>query len=343
MNPKASRLLTLMFFSVSSLLLQACSTVDHSAFFKAYEEAYKKKVDYKVHYVLQDGLKIHVREYGIKSTEPTLVMMHGFPDSMHLYDRLIPALASSRHIIAFDFIGWGDSDKPEHHRYDVASLRQNLEAVVRYFGLKQVVLVVHDASGQPGIDWALDNPEKISGLVLLNTYYGPMPTLKAPEAIARFSTPGVYRDISVWATRNFNSLWINGYNEQLAKFISTEELRELFQKVLGHQSLQIRPAFYGLNRVLHEEIEKRSDKTAQLKTFQPPTIIIFGNEDPYLNSGVAKGLHKLFPNSELHLIDSAGHFVQIDKPEQVAALLRDFPPSQTKQSSQKSGIQNKTD
>lgn len=330
MNPETSRSLTLIFSVISFLLLQACSTIDHSAFFKAYEEDYREKVDYKTHRVLQNGLTIHVREYGIKNTGPTLVMMHGFPDSMHLYDRLVPVLAHDRHIITFDFIGWGDSDKPEQHHYDVASLRQNLEAVISHFKLKQVVPVMHDASGQPGIDWALENPEKTAGLVLLNTYFGPMPTLKAPEAIARFSTPGIRRDISVWATRNFDSLWVSGYNQQMAKFISAEELREPFQKVLGHQSLQIRPAFYGLNRVLREEVEKRSDKTAQLKRFQPPVRIIFGNDDPYLNSGVAKDLHELFLNSELHLIENAGHFVQVDKPEQVAALLRDFPLSQTK-------------
>ena len=330
MNPAISRLLPLCFFTIGSLMLQACSTVDHHAFFESYEDTFRDKNNYKTHHVQQNGLSIHVREYGIKNTGPTFVMMHGFPDSMHLYDRLVPALANDRHIITFDFIGWGDSDKPENHHYDVASLRQNLVAVITHFRLKQVVPVVHDASGQPGIDWALENPEKTAGLVLLNTYYGPMPTLKAPEAIARFSTPGIRRDISVWATRNFDSLWVSGYNEQITKFISTEELREPFQKVLGHQSLQIRPAFYGLNRVLLEEIEKRRDKTEQLKTFQPPVKIIFGNNDPYLNSGVAKDFHEIFPNSELHLIENAGHFVQIDKPEQVATLLREFPSSQTK-------------
>jgi pimeloyl-ACP methyl ester carboxylesterase len=341
MNPKPSRSQTLFFFSISLLLLQACSTVDHSAFFKSYEDEYREKVDYQTHHVLQNGLNIHVREYGINKTGPTLVMMHGFPDSMHLYDRLVPVLANDRHIITFDFVGWGDSDKPEQHRYDVASLRKNLKTVITYFRLKQVVLVVHDASGQPGIDWALENPGKTAGLVLLNTYYGPMPTLKAPEAIARFSTPGIHRDISVWATRNFDSLWLSGYNEQMAKFISTKELREPFQKVLGHQSLQIRPAFYGLNRVLPEEIEKRRDKTEQLMTFQPPVRIIFGNDDPYLNAGVAKEMHKLFPNSELHLIENAGHFVQIDKPEQLATLLRNFPSSQTKKATDsRNGIPN---
>lgn len=290
---------------------------------------------YKTHYVSQNGLKIHVREYGTKNNKPTFVMMHGFPDSMHLYDRIVPMLANDRHIITFDFVGWGDSDKPTDHHYDVTSLRRDLDSVITYFRLEQVVLVVHDASGQPGIDWALDNPEKTAGLVLLNTYYGPMPTLKAPEAIELFSTPGMKRDLAVWATRHFDSLWLKRYREQMEKFISTEALREPIITLLARQSLTIRPAFYGLNRVLHDEVEKRRNKTAQLKAFQAPVRIIFGNDDPYLNAGVAREFHKVFPKSELFLVKNAGHFVQIDKAEQVASLLRNFPTSQATASGNK--------
>ena len=306
-------------------LLQGCAAKDNSAYFAAYEKNYKMKAPYTTHWVQRDGFSIHVREYGTAGNKPTIIMMHGFPDSMHLYDQLIPNLMHERHIITFDFIGWGDSSKPKEYNYNVESLRHDLEAVVAFFKLDQVVLVVHDASGQPGIDWALEHPEKTAGLVLLNTYYGPMKTLKAPEAIELFSTPGIQRDLAVWATSYFDALWIKRYNEQMAKFISTPELRESFQKVLGYQSLETRPAFYALNRVLRDEVKKREQKKNELQQFKKPVRIIFGNDDPYLNAGVAQVFHQTFPNSELFLIKEAGHFVQVDKPKKVADLLRNFP------------------
>jgi pimeloyl-ACP methyl ester carboxylesterase len=322
---KYYNLLIYLLIAGFTLLLQGCATVADESFLRSYEATYRKAVAYRTHRVQRGNFVLSVREYGRRTGQPTLVMMHGFPDSMHLYDRLVPLLADKRHIITFDFLGWGYSDKPLDHRYDVASLRQDLEDVIAHFALEQVVLVLHDASGQPGIDWSLDNPTKTAGLVLLNTYYGPSPTLRAPDAIARFSTPGIARDLAVWFTRNFDYLWLRGYNKQIGKFISTESLREPFQKLLGYQSLQIRPAFYGLNRVLNDEIKKRQDKMAQLKAFQVPVRIIFGNDDKDLNAGVARTFHALFPDSELFLIDGAGHFVQVDKPAAVADLLNDFP------------------
>jgi pimeloyl-ACP methyl ester carboxylesterase len=253
--------------------------------------------------------------------------MHGFPDSMHLYDRLIPELPKNQHIITFDFIGWGDSDKPKQHRYDFASLSADLDTVINYFELDKVVLVVHDASGIPGIEWALDHTKRTAGLVLLNTVYSPMPTLNPPDAIKVFSTHGIQRTVSIWATSLSDALWQKRYNEQIAKFISTKELREPFQKILGYQSLKIRHAFFGLNAVLQQSVQERAAKVPLLRHFKRPVLIAFGNDDLSLNAGVAKEFHNIFPNSQLNLVKNAGHFVQVDAPKRVAHLLTSFMKS----------------
>ena len=193
--------------------------------------------------------------------------------------------------------------------------------MLRHFALKDVVLVVHDSSGQPGIDWALDNEARVSGLVLLNTYYGPMPTLKPPEAIARYSEPGLWRDIQVFGAMRSDSRWQSGVLEQLGKFTASDEVRRRQVRVFAHQSLAIRPAFFGLNRVLREEVARRAGSVPRVKAFRKPVRIVFGAGDPYLNVGVARAFDALFPNSELFLVDNAKHYVQLDQPERVAALV----------------------
>lgn len=304
--------------------LQSCSTVDHYRFFEQHEKQFKEQTNYNTHYIDREGLKIHAREFGKKTNRPSIILMHGFPDSMHLYDWLVPELMANEHIVTFDFIGWGDSDKPKEYTYNFDSLKNDLNRVVDYFNLNQVILVTHDASGPTGIDWSYDNQQKIAGLILLNSFYSPMPTLKSPEEIKIFSTPGIKRWFSVTTTQLSDNLLISRYNTQMDKFITTQALREPFKKILGHQFLKIRPAFYGLNRVLKEHVQNNGLKTSRLKMFQPPVRIIFGEDDPYLNSGVAREFHKLYENSELFLIQNAGHFVQVDKPKQVASLIKEL-------------------
>src|SRR5262249_33225092 len=129
---------------------------------------------YQETYVQRDQHRIYVRDH--PDADPPIILMHGFPDNVHLYDRLLPHLSPPRRVFAFDFLGWGSRDKPSGYPYPAANQVGDLDAVLTQLGLGSVTLVAHDASGPPAIDWALDHPERVAGLVLLNTYYCEMPT-----------------------------------------------------------------------------------------------------------------------------------------------------------------------
>jgi pimeloyl-ACP methyl ester carboxylesterase len=102
-----------------------------------------------------------------------VVLMHGFPDNTHLYDRLVPHLIGRRPVVRFDFLGWGRSDKPAGYPYTTNNQGGDLTAVVtaldERFGTTELILVAHDASGPPAIDWALAHSRRVAALVLLTT------------------------------------------------------------------------------------------------------------------------------------------------------------------------------
>jgi len=82
-----------------------------------------------------------------------------------------------------------------------------------------------------------------------------------------------------------------------------------------------RPAFWRLNDDLLGAVLARRRRIGDLRRFGPPVRVIFGARDRYLNPHVARNFAALFPHSELHLIDGAGHYVQVDQPQQVADLI----------------------
>jgi pimeloyl-ACP methyl ester carboxylesterase len=277
-------------------------------------------------FVQREQHRIYVREYA--GEEPTIILMHGFPDNLHLYDRLIPYLSPSRRIVTFDFLGWGDSDKPLGYPYTAKNQEVDLDTVIKQLKLAQVVLVAHDASGPPAIDWALNHPDQVAALVLLNTYYCEMPTLKAPEAIWLFSTPLV-RNVARLISSMFDYLIFRRmYWWQVGKFFRDAEIRNEFVPLLYQQFDALpstRPAFLRLNEDLLPTIRSRSKIAFKLKEFRKPVRIIFGDADPYLNKGVAQEFHELFPASDLFLLPGARHFVQMDEPEKVARLILSTP------------------
>jgi haloalkane dehalogenase len=277
-------------------------------------------------FVQRNHHRIHVREY--PGEEPTLVLMHGFPDNLHLYDRLSPYLSPPRRVIAFDFLGWGASDKPPGYPYTATNQVGDLDVVITQMRLQQVVLVAHDASGPPAIDWALAQPERVAGLVLLNTYYCAMPTLRPPEAIFLFSTPGI-RNVARPVSRMFDHwLFRRMYQWQVGRFFRDAEVRNTFLPLLYQQfdaTPSARPAFFRLNEDLLPTIRSRTKMLPKLKEFKRPVRVVFGDADPYLNKGVARRFSEIFPVSELFLVPGARHFVQMDEPEQVAQVILDMP------------------
>jgi len=287
---------------------------------------------YQETFVQRNQHRIYVREY--PGEEPAIILMHGFPDNLHLYDRLSPYLSPPRRVIAFDFLGWGASDKPHGYPYTAAGQAGDLDAVITQLRLQQVILVAHDASGPPAIDWALARPERVAGLVLLNTYYCAMQTLRPPEAIWLFSTPGV-RNIARPVSQMFGH-WIfrRMYRWQVGRFFRAAEVRNKFLPLLYQQfddTPSARPAFFRLNEDLLPTIRSRTKMLPKLGEFSRPVRIIFGDADPYLNKGVAQRFHELFPVSELFLVPDARHFVQMDEPAQVARLILAMPRTGSEQ------------
>jgi pimeloyl-ACP methyl ester carboxylesterase len=283
-------------------------------------------MNYTEGFVQRDQYRIYAREYG--GEEPAIILMHGFPDNLHLYDRLVPYLWPPRRVLTFDFLGWGHSDKPSGYPYTAKNQLLDLDAVIKQRKLGQVVLVAHDASGPPAIDWALNNATQTASLILLNTYYCEMLTLKPPEAIWLFSTP-VVRNVARFVSRLFN-YWIfrRMYGWQVGGFFRDAEVRDEFVPLLYQQFDAVpsaRPAFYRLNEDLLPTVRSRSKMIPRLKEFRQPVRIIFGDADPYLNKGVAQTFHEMFPTSDLFLLPGARHFVQMDEPKEVARLILSTP------------------
>ena len=306
------------------LLLAGCAAnPDLKVFYEHYDAAFIDQHRPVEHRIPRDGHTLYAREYKTPGAvpEPPIILMHGFPDSLHLYDRLAPLLARERRTIAFDFLGWGKSDKPPEHRYDAASLRRDLEAVLGHFDLDRVVIVVHDASGLPGIDWVLDNPQRTETLVLLNTLYGPTPNRVMPPAIKRFSSSGPGRNLSVFGANRSDGQWQKGVSKQLREFAVDPAVQDTYTKLFAHQALGIRPAFFGLTGVWTDEVTQRGKRAPDLRHLPVPTKVIFGRGDPYLTSELAKEFDAMLPNSSLWLVDNAGHYVQLDQPEVVAQAI----------------------
>src|ERR1700739_2584333 len=113
------------------------------------------------------GLKMFYREAGSK-TSPTIVLLHGFPSSSHMFRDLIPQLAGRFHVIAPDYIGFGYSDAPDTSKFEYTF--DNLAAYIEELlfgslGLKKFSIYVQDYGAPVGYRIASKHPDAIDGIV----------------------------------------------------------------------------------------------------------------------------------------------------------------------------------
>jgi len=262
--------------------------------------------------------------------EPALVLMHGFPDDSHVYDRLMPLLAPRRGV-TFDFLGYGRSDRTDASAGDIADHHQDLAAVVDSLGVEQVTLVAHDASGPVAIDYAIDEPGRVSHLVLLNTYYGHAPMLRLPEMIRLFADEHLAPLADALVADFDQRLWLLQYTAQR---FGDEEVDPA-----GVGAVSVLPQFFGdgdtpdaLDAIrawtgaLFADLDRHDDRiaTGQLASLDVPVTLLFGALDEYLSPDLARHLAGLFPHTELRVVEGASHWPQWDQPEAVAQLVKEL-------------------
>jgi haloalkane dehalogenase len=122
------------------------------------------------HYLEQDGLRMHYADEGIG--DPVL-LLHGEPTWAFLYRKMIPALAGVARVVAPDYYGFGRSDKPtriEEYSYD--SHYESIERFADELDLRETTVVVQDWGGPIGLRLAVERPDRVARLVILNTGIG---------------------------------------------------------------------------------------------------------------------------------------------------------------------------
>jgi haloacetate dehalogenase len=113
---------------------------------------------------VRDGVRIHYRRLG---KGPGMVLLHGFPQTGHMWRKVMPALAERFDVVAPDLRGYGDSDRPTTG-YDKRSMATDIAEVIGALGIGPVILVGHDRGARVAHRFALDHPPLLTHLVLLD-------------------------------------------------------------------------------------------------------------------------------------------------------------------------------
>jgi haloalkane dehalogenase len=271
--------------------------------------------------VEQDGLRMHYVDEG--EGDPVL-LLHGQPTWSYLYRKVIPELTPTARVIAPDYFGFGQSDKPtDRDWYSYDAHTASIARLIEQLDLRNLTIVMQDWGGPIGFRVAVENPDRVARLVVLNTglYSGRPPGetwLRFRELVRRTGTDfQPSRLIRLTLTTQIT-------DEEAAEYDAPFPTPESKTGVLMFPELvpdgDDHPSAAAMLAVRE-----------QLTRWDKPTLVFFGDSDPIFSPRVAERLAALIPGAELQPpIEGAGHFVQEDAGAEVGQRIACWlktPPS----------------
>jgi pimeloyl-ACP methyl ester carboxylesterase len=274
------------------------------------------------HRVQVDGVEIFYREAGPENG-PTIVLFHGFPSSSREFDTLIPLLATKYHLIAPDFPGFGLSDAPSPTAYDYTfdQLAQTMSHFLEKLKVTHYTIYLHDYGAPIGFRVILAHPDQLHALIIQNgniyqAGLGPKwakieefwADPKAhPEVLNAFLSFKATEERHVAGTshpdRYDPDIWISEYADLLRPGQSEIQGDLLYNYRTNVASY---PKWQGW-----------------LRDHQPPTLVVWGKNDPSFIAPGAEAFRRDLPNAEIHLLD-AGHFALDEQTDEIADLIVKF-------------------
>ncbi len=262
---------------------------------------------------VQDAVSLHVRVTG--KGQP-LIMLHGFGASSYSFSKIIPELSKYFTIYAFDLKGFGDSPKPDDHRYSVYDQALLVDQYLKKHHLDKVILLGHSYGGGVALSLALMDPKRFAKLVLIDSasYDQQLPKLIRWLQIPVLGKLGFYLiPATVEVKESYKYAFYD--NHKIPEDIVREYARNLYKPNARKVYLQT------VENLIPEDIEEISRR---YKTIHIPTLIVWGANDIVIRKEKAYRLHRDIPHSQLKIIPRCGHIPHEEKPQETLKLLEDF-------------------
>ncbi|WP_228441253.1 alpha/beta fold hydrolase [Chryseobacterium phosphatilyticum] len=265
--------------------------------------------NHSIHYRNMDvnGLNIFYREAG-PSHAPAILLLHGYPTSSHMFRDLIPLLSKKYHVIAPDLPGFGYSDAPDHQEFNYTfdNLTATVQGFVDQMKMKRFAIYIFDYGAPVGLRLAMNNPEKITGIISQNGNAYEEGLSKEWNPIQKYwKDPSETNRTSLKDFVSKEATFFQYHHGVSDPTLIAPEAYTLDQKFLdrpGNIEIQLDLVRdYRTNVALYPKFHE------YFRANQPKTLLVWGDKDPYFLPQGAEAYKKDLPNARLKFFDT-GHF-----------------------------------
>lgn len=264
-----------------------------------------------------DGVRVHYQEAGA-SDAPAVLLLHGFTASNFVWkDVLVPLAESGFRVIAPDLVGFGFSGKPRDGKYTIDAQARMVVGLMDSLGIERAALVGSSYGGAVAATCALDYPERVERLVLVDAVINdhvkrrPLLRLAAAPVVGDLISP-----LMLGSRRLLSSQLRKGYAPE-NRHLFDEERATAHHRPLLAAGTQ-RAALATLRRWQAGRVEEEAHR------IQQPTLLVWGEADPEVPLAHGRKLNREMPNAGLVIFRRCGHMPMEERPREFAEVVTNF-------------------
>lgn len=269
-----------------------------------------------------NGIVQHVR---IAGSGPPVVMLHGWPQTSYCWRKLVPDLARAHTIVAPDLRGFGGTDKPVDG-YDKRNVANDIRELLAALGHRRAVVVGHDIGAQVAFRMALDFPDLLDGLVILNGRYPALGTAlmytpqQVPERWYYFfnQIPQLPEVMVAGNVEAYIGYILDHWSHPDFRF-AEDDLAEYFAAFSKERALT-----GGFNHYRADRDDVAQWAADSARTLDMPALVLWGRDDPVNAPGYSDGYHRVLTDMRFRFIERCGHFPHEERPAETARAILDF-------------------
>ena len=282
--------------------------------------SWKAEYPFESHFLDLEGNRLHYVDEGPKESAQSIVCVHGNPTWSFYYRSIICRFKDAHRSLAVDHIGCGLSDKPQDYDYCLANHTSNLVAWFDALDLRNVVLVVHDWGGAIGLGAAVERPDRIAKLMILNTAAFPPPYLPLRIAACRFPMLGslairylnAFAGTATWMAIDRLPRLSTAARDGLLYPYRTPADRIAIDRFVQDIPMSRKHRTYSVLERLEEQLPTLASK---------PTRIVWGAKDWCFRMECLDRLKLAFPNANVRELSDVGHYVMEEASAEVVEEL----------------------
>jgi pimeloyl-ACP methyl ester carboxylesterase len=266
-------------------------------------------------FVAIDGMLVHLRDQGPRDDPAPIVLLHGTSASLHTWEGWAAALQDKRRVISLDLPGFGLTGPFPDGDYRMAHYSAFLDHVLDQLQVPRVVLAGNSFGGQLAWHFALDHPQRVERLVLVDAAGYPRNATSMPIGFRLAQIPALAPLMANLLPRQMIAASLRNVYGDPSK-VSDELIDRYYQLTLraGNREALVQ-------RFLQAEAGPDYSRIAEL---QVPTLIIWGGRDELIPPVNAERFKRDIKGSRLVLFDELGHVPQEEDPARTVAVLIDF-------------------